>query len=126
LSIWAGLGSNTGVTFCMAKYNPDGDTLAEPGIDRVSYNALGLPDPAASTYSTPAAFQTYMNGTIKPATIWDPTRYLNIWVSNRPNTNGLLGYATFPATSGLSGIPGAMGTATTDGIWVWSRAFGTV
>src|SRR5690606_13699822 len=25
-SIWAGLVSNTGVTFCMAKYNPDGDT----------------------------------------------------------------------------------------------------
>lgn len=123
-TVFANLVANTDVSFCLAQLDPDGNPLAEPGIDRVSYTALGLSNPNSSAYNNSNSFQTYMNGTIKPATIWDPTRYFNIWVSDRHNNTGLLGYATFPASSGLSGISGSTGTSSTDGVWVWGRAFG--
>src|SRR5690606_1528264 len=92
---FAHLVANTGIVFCLAQYDPDGNLLAEPGIDRVDYTANGWNNPYS--YSNINTFQNYINGTVKPATIWDPTRYFNIWVSDRHNNTGLLGYATFPA-----------------------------
>ncbi len=63
---------------------------------------------------------------MKAATIWDPQRYLNIWISDA-NILPIRGYAYFPAGSGLSGLPpGSIGNAGTDGIWVWSRSFGNI
>jgi hypothetical protein len=114
--------ANCNITFCMAQKDPSGVTLVEPGIDRVSYVVKGWANPTVPT--TPASFQTFINGTVKPGTIWDPTRYLNIWITDCNASVGLLGYATFPAGSGLTGLPGSLGTATTDGVWVWSGSYG--
>jgi len=115
--------ANCDIVFCLAEKDPNGVSLAQPGIDRVNYTSMGWSPP--TSFGSPSTFQTYMNGTVKPATIWDPARYLNIWVSDVSSGAGLLGYATFPAGSGLTGIPGSTGSASTDGIWVWSRSFGT-
>ena len=114
--------ANTHITFCPAQYDPSGNLLTEPGIDRVNYNTNGWTNPA--TPNTLSAFQSLMDGTIKPATIWDPTNYFNIWVSDVNSNAYILGYATFPGGSTLSGIVSNVGTAGTDGIWVWSRSFG--
>ncbi len=106
-----------GVNFCLAVVNPTGGVLAEPGIDRINRVAKGW---SASPYS-----QTYIDATIKPNSIWDPNRYLNIWVL--PLSNGLLGYATFPAagTSGLLGLTGGS-SLTNDGVVILNTSFGSI
>lgn len=117
--------ANTGIQFCAATQDPSGNVLAEPGIDRVNYVTQGWSDPAS--FSSISAFQNFINDTVKPATIWDATQYLNMWVTDEyPGPNpGLLGYATFPAGTTLIGIPGGTGTATTDGFWAYAQAFGS-
>ncbi|MCD6067865.1 MAG: hypothetical protein K0S33_2691 [Bacteroidetes bacterium] len=127
-AVFASLVANTGIQFCMAQTDPGGATLAEPGIHRFDYNNLTgvtTKNPAAAAYNTPATFQSFINTYVKPQTIWDPTKYMNIWVTDENNAVGLLGYATFPAASTLTGLPGGTGTSTTDGLWCWGRAFGT-
>ncbi|HQQ94197.1 MAG TPA: M43 family zinc metalloprotease [Bacteroidia bacterium] len=116
--------ANTNVTFCMAEKDPSGMSLTEPGIERISYVSKGWSNP--TSFTSPTTFQNYINGTVKPATIWDPSRYLNIWITDINANAGLLGFATFPPGSGLTGIPGSMGTSSTDGVWVWSRTYGNV
>lgn len=124
--------ANTGVTFCLALQDTLGNILAEPGIDRVNYNTLPAltgtftsKNPANAVYNTPGKLQGFINGYIKPNTIWNVRKYLNIWVTDQNASVGLLGYATFPPLSGLTGIPGGVGTATTDGFWAWAAAFGS-
>lgn len=106
------------VNFCLAVVNPTGGILAEPGIDRIDRIAKGW---SAMPYS-----QTYIDGTVKPNSIWNPNMYLNMWVA--PLSNGLLGYATFPnpGTSGLSGLTGSFGSSTTDGVVILNSSFGSV
>lgn len=116
--------ANSNITFCLAEKDPNGNSLSQPGIDRINYTSKGWTNPAS--FSSATSFINYMNGTIKPNSIWDPTRYLNIWVSDVSNAAGLLGFATFPAGSGLSGISGSTGTSSTDGVWVWCRSFGNL
>lgn len=67
--------SDTEIQFCLAGTDPLGNTTS--GITRHNYTA-----------------GTDMDNVIKPATQWDPTRYLNIWTTNLGS--GLLGYATMP------------------------------
>jgi hypothetical protein len=122
--------ANCNINFCLATKDTLGNTLAEPGIHRVNYNTLpatAFPskNPAATNYNTPALFTNFMNSYIKPNTIWNVGKYLNIWVSDRQNATGLLGYATFPPLSTLAGIPGATGTALSDGFWSWAASFGS-
>jgi hypothetical protein len=106
------------VQFVMAQRDPTGVTLAEPGIDRVNRTAKGFTWPAAG-YST-----AYINGTIKPATSWNPEQYINIWVM--PLGGGLLGYAQFPDnTANLGGLSAQGGAAATDGVVVLYTAFGS-
>lgn len=114
--------ADTKISFCLARLDPSSQVLAEPGIDRVDYNTLGVQNP--TTFGSPASFQSYMDNTVKPATIWDPTQYFNIWVSDINPGTFLLGYATFPAGSGLTGLSSGLGNPVTDGIWIWSKAFG--
>lgn len=118
--------ANTGVQFCMALKDPAGNILAEPGIERISYQSQGWQNP--NSFGDYTSFKNFMDGTVKPNTIWDVTKYLNIWISDSDfnGTGGLLGYATFPPSSTLSGIPGGFsGTSTTDGFWCYPRAFGS-
>lgn len=91
--------SNTGIQFCMAQRDPQGNPTN--GIMRYSY-------PSGTTFS-----QSTMNNTYKPLTVWNTNDYLNIWVA--PLGGGLLGYAQFPTGSGLPGLSGS-GSATTDGV----------
>lgn len=114
--------ANTGVQFCLATKDPNGNTLAEPGIDRINYVSKGWTNPASITSYT--AFMSYIDGTVKPNSIWDPNRYFNVWVTDCNSNVGLLGYATFPAGTGLSGLSG-FGTATTDGVWIWAKTCGS-
>lgn len=93
--------SKTGIQFGLANSDPSNNTLAEPGIDRINLTTRGWTDPA--TITSPTTLENYMNGTIKPTTIWDPTKYVNVWLVDMSNS-GLLGYATFPTSSTLQGL----------------------
>lgn len=106
--------SDPEIQFCKAVVSPTGTTLAEPGIDRVNRSSKG--------FSAPPYTQSYIDGTIKPATSWDPTKYFNVWVLNLGNS--LLGYAQFPSNSGLSGLNANGGASNTDGIVILYTAFG--
>lgn len=90
-SAFSGFAADMEIQFCLASRDPSGN--ATTGINRYNYGA--------ASYD-----RTYINGTIKPATIWDRNSYLNIWsVVFGGADAGLLGYAQFPG-----------GTANTDGV----------
>ncbi len=104
--------------FCLAVVNPTGGVLAEPGIERINRVAKG--------WTAPPYGMNYISTVIKPASIWDPTRYLNMWVCGI--SGGILGFATFPnpGTSGLAGLPPPYGSMTTDGLVMRNTAFGSI
>ncbi len=114
--------SNTDISFCAATKDPNGNTLAEPGIDRINYVSKGWGNPATPT--SISSFNNLINNTVKPGSIWDPSKYLNVWVTDVNQSVGLLGYATFPGNTALAGLTSGIGTATTDGVWIWSKAYG--
>ncbi len=122
-SYFGNLIANTGIRFCMATQNPQGTVLPERGIDRVSAAVNAWESPATPTLDLKA----YFNTVIIPATIWDPTKYLNIWISDKPAPQAFNGFATYPTGTSLTGLfGGQFGTSTNDGIWCWTKAFGTV
>ena len=94
-----GVAADMGVRFCAALVDPTGKILAEPGIDRLNSITKGWDNIAGKTTNQIIA---YFDATIKPQSIWDPSIYVNIWTANM--TSGLLGYATFPSLSTLSGL----------------------
>lgn len=104
--------------FCLAVVNPTGGVLAEPGIDRVNRVAKGW---NAFPYT-----MAYTDANVKPNSIWDPNRYLNMWTV--PLSGGILGYATFPnpGASGLLGLSAPFGSATTDGLVMPPNYFGSI
>lgn len=106
------------INFCLAVVNPSNVVLAEPGIDRINSVSKGW---TSGPYS-----MSYCDATIKPQSIWDVNRYLNIWVCNLGSS--LLGYATFPnpVTTGLGGLGPPYGTTTSDGVVCLNTAFGSV
>lgn len=118
--------ANCGITFCPATKNPSGVTLAEPGIDRISYVTKSWTNPATLTS---ANFQSYIDGTIKPGSVWDVTKYFNVWLTDEDmtstNSPGLLGYSTFPPSSTNTGLSAPYGTTTTDGCWFYSKVCGS-
>jgi zinc-dependent metalloproteinase lipoprotein len=89
--------SKTGIQFALATKSPTGATLAEPGIDRISYKTKKF---TAPPYDDDAY---YITDSIKPATIWDPSKYVNIWVMDM-SASGILGFATFPSTTLIEGL----------------------
>jgi len=105
-------GADIEIEFCLAQLNPQGLRMAEPGIDRVNGNRTGW-------------IQSEIEGSLKPTTSWDPNKYFNIWVLDFSGTSdNLLGYAQFPSSSNLPGIPGGGGAASTDGVVVTYTSFG--
>ncbi|MEO0472195.1 MAG: zinc metalloprotease, partial [Bacteroidota bacterium] len=100
---------DTGIEFCLASVDPNGQPTN--GINRVSMDG------------SPFSERT-LNEVVKPSTVWDASRYMNIWVCNI--SGGILGFAQFPSSSGLSGIPLGSTASRTDGIVCNYNAFGTI
>lgn len=109
------------IRFALATTDPFGTLLAEPGIDRVNANTggFGLP-PYTVGYANPA--NNALNNSVKPATIWDPNRFLNIWALDMEA--GILGIATFPASSTLAGLNNSE-TVNTAGVAVGPSTLGS-
>ena len=110
-------GVDTQIEFYLAETDPEGNRLTEPGIHR--FNG-GLP-------IWPTGFASTVDNLLKPATIWDPSRYFNIWTVNFGGFVGrnLLGYAQFPSESDLPGLEEDGGAAETDGVVVGYKYFGS-
>jgi zinc-dependent metalloproteinase lipoprotein len=108
------------IEFYAATTDPNGNTLATPGIERINGQTATWGG-GRTAWSTAEC-----NSTLKPNTIWDPTKYCNIWAVRFSGSDdtGLFGYAQFPEGSTLPGVPTG-GTATTDGVVINWRAFGT-
>ncbi len=104
------VGADIEIEFCLAGVDPNGNMTN--GINRKELTAN-------VSYS-----QTEVNTIVKPATQWDPNKYLNIWTVRFTDTS-LLGYAQFPSNSGLNGLNPDGGQAATDGVVVVFHAFGS-
>ncbi|MEZ5026488.1 MAG: M43 family zinc metalloprotease [Chitinophagales bacterium] len=100
--------ANTQISFCPATVDPSGNVLAEPGIERINAQTSGFSNPGTAGWS-----DTYIDNNVKPATHWDPEKYLNIWVL--PLEDGTLGYATFPG-----------GSSDEDGVVIGYKYYGTM
>jgi Pregnancy-associated plasma protein-A/Secretion system C-terminal sorting domain len=96
---WAGLAGATGIQFCLASRDPQGNPTT--GINRVQTTVTSF------TQNDNVKF-TSSGG----ANAWDRNSYLNFWVCNLGG--GLLGYSQFPGT----------GAANTDGIVIGYSYFG--
>lgn len=105
------VGADVEIQFAMAKVDPNGNPTN--GIDRVNLCRTGW---------TMAGFDDYA----KPETVWDPTKYLNMWTVNFEGADvQTLGYAQFPSNSGLGGLNADGGLASTDGVVAAAGAFGS-
>ena len=114
--------ANAPITFILATKDPNGNILPEPGIDRVDYTAHGWSNPA--TINSTTSLENLFDNTIKPATIWNNTKYMNVWLSDVSTKAQVLGYSTFPTGTTLSGLFGGTATATNDGTWIYAKACG--
>jgi hypothetical protein len=115
--------STTGIQFSLAQTNPSGTVLSEPGIERINRSTYGWTDPTAGWTTT------YITDNVKPATIWDPSRYINVWLVASitgivPGTE-VLGYATFPSGATLPGL-NENETFTTAGVVIKSTVAGSI
>ena len=104
-----GIATDTHIEFCLAQRDPQGRPTN--GIHRVSQGG------------SPFTEET-INNLIKPQTSWDPNRYFNIWVCDI--ADGILGFAQFPHSAQVQGIPTGSTAAHTDGVVINYKAFGTV
>lgn len=104
--VFRSLVGNARINFCLAKFDPTGNPTS--GIERLQYpNATWDED-------------NVIDATLKPATIWDRTKYLNIWSVRMGGTlasEGVLAYATLPfsATNNNDGIVARFNTIGTVG-----------
>ncbi|MCQ9637039.1 M43 family zinc metalloprotease [Chryseobacterium sp. WG23] len=112
------VGADTEIQFVLAKVDPNGNPTN--GIDRVNlcreFWANGSPADG---------YENFINSTVKPTTIWDPTKYMNMWSVNFADS-GLLGFAQFPSNSGLPGMAANGGLANTDGVVAGFSTFGSM
>lgn len=95
------VGVDTNIEFFLAKESPDGCTTT--GIERYDFSSIATSWPV----------QGITDSALKPMTIWDSSRYMNMWtVALSDNT--LLGYAQFPD-----------GPPETDGVVMGYQYFGS-
>jgi hypothetical protein len=101
------LAANTFIRFCLAKFDPQGNPTT--GIERIVINK--------TSWNTEDEIETQ----VKPATIWNRRRYLNIWSLRFGGTltsSGVLAYATLPyftddQTDGIAARFNTIGTVGT-------------
>ena len=123
------IAGNTGIQFCLAKTDQDGNVLPEEGIDRINWVTKGWDDPESFWLINGTNFVNYYNTTIKPESIWDPHRYLNIWLSTKNILNLQYGFGLFPTGAGFSELPNVgagIETQTTSGVWVHHERWGNI
>lgn len=111
------------IRFCLATKDPNGNALAEPGVERIDFRNMSI-----SSQIDTANLSVASINKLKPSTIWDPSKYMNVWTFDffPPSTAGLYGWATFPKSSTLSGIVNdeTLETDSTSGLMIGTRAFG--
>ncbi len=93
------------IKFCMAQTDPLGQPTTGIVRHKFPYTSWGS--------------ERDIDSVLKPATIWDPRYYLNVWSVNMGGglvTEGLLGYATLPFAT----------TPQTDGVVAKYSAIGTI
>lgn len=85
--------ADIGIEFCLARYSPDNELLAEAGINRI-YDYGDAPN----------EIFPQIEDVIKPATQWDPNKYMNVWVADFGI--GFFGFSHPPEAvdSGLDGL----------------------
>lgn len=110
------VGADIQIEFVLAKQDPNGNPTN--GIDRINFEQQSW------SYEECEA-------TLKPATIWNPTQYLNMWTV-KFSSDKLLGYAQFPDnnfnTNNPNYVPGLEtigGIASTDGVVSGFDVFGS-
>ena len=108
------VGADTEIEFCAAEFDPNGNPLAEPGINRIDRNSKGWSAPPYGVCQGGSLNDAYIEGTIKPQSGWNPDNYMNFWIMDV--NCGILGYAQFPSSSGLGGLNSNGGAASTDGV----------
>jgi len=110
------LADDTGIRFTLASYDMNGNLLPERGIRR-------LRTPNGKRVWTPDEFDRE----VKPMTIWDPTKYLNIWTvdSLRIGNEVGIGYSSLPDLTGLEGLPPTGDLNITDGVVIRHNRFGS-
>ena len=106
-------GADVLIQFCAATLDPNNAALGEAGIQRINKGVYGATNPPFGI--------NYIENTIKPNSVWDAARYLNIWVLD---LNGLLGYAQFPDAPNELGV-GVNNSANTDGVVVHYNTVGS-
>lgn len=97
------------IEFCAALYDPEGNELSEPGINRIN-PATHNPPLGAGVYSI-AEFDMV----VKANTIWDPEQYCNFWSADLGG-GVILGYAQFPQAPCVDGMPSGEQDETADGV----------
>lgn len=103
------VGADVEIEFVLAKVDPNGNPTN--GINHVNMGQSSWSD-------------NDVDAVVKPATIWDPTQYMNMW-SLKFSNNTLLGYAQFPDRSRLSDLNSSNGASTTDGVVSSFDVFGS-
>ncbi|SDB59641.1 Por secretion system C-terminal sorting domain-containing protein [Flavobacteriaceae bacterium MAR_2010_188] len=96
-------GADTEIEFYLAKEDPNCNPTT--GIDRINLSNL------STSWSGPGG---NTDNVLKPQTIWDSNRYMNIWTV-KFSDNDNLGFAQFPG-----------GSDTTDGIVISYDSFGSI
>ncbi|MGM5468975.1 M43 family zinc metalloprotease [Flavobacteriaceae bacterium LMO-SS05] len=96
-------GADTNIEFYLAREDPDCNPTT--GIERYDLSSI------STTWSS--GFSGNTNDILKPLTIWDPSRYLNMWTVTFTESTDL-GYAQFPG-----------GPSDTDGVVMGYQYFGS-
>ncbi len=105
------VGADIQIEFCLAKTDPSGNLTT--GIEHLNKGQASWTE-------------SQIESTLKPSTYWNPNKYFNIWVCNfGGDLSDVLGYAQFPNLSGLSGLPNNSGGASTDGVVIGYKYFGS-
>lgn len=114
--LFSSLAGRIHIRFEPATRTPEGlPMVQEPGVNRIDALEMGW---GATAYTT-----AFIENIIKPSTQWNPEEYLNIWVC--PIAGNILGYAQFPESADLAGLPTGGQPANRDGVVVHVRAFGS-
>jgi len=110
------------IQFCLATKDTIGNTLNEPGIDRINFNSKGWQNP--NLFTTQSTMKNYLDSIIKPQSIWDVRKYLNVWITDKSSLLNYAGVSSVPPLSGIIDLPNNT-TDSTDGIWCYTKAIGS-